>query len=102
MAQARASQRKPTRIVTLRITEGEADLIMALVSMVHGHRSRSPRKYAERIRKALEAALGYGHADMNPCHLALRTVTLYDYDDHPQIGDHDRPMAHLTSDGFQR
>lgn len=101
MAQARASQRKPTRLVTLRMTEGEADLVLALVTSIHGSKSKSPRKYAQRIAAALTSALGYSFADTDAYHLMLGTVTMFNYDDHPDIHDGDRAMAHLTSAGYQ-
>ena len=63
MAKAVAGRRQTTRKVTLHLTEGEADLVLALVAIVNGHRAHSPAKYARRINEALTDALGYGAAE---------------------------------------
>jgi len=101
MATAKAGPRKTTRNVTLKLTEGEAELLLALTSMVGGRRSHSPRKYAERVRLALEAALGYNYASTDAFHLGLGSVEFFDYDNHPEITDGMRHRALLESAGVQ-
>lgn len=59
MATAKAGPRRSTRDVTLKLTEGEADLLLSMFSNVGGSTTRSPRKYADRMRNALTGALGY-------------------------------------------
>ena len=101
MAKAKAGKRQTTRKVTLTLTEGEADLLLALTSMAGGSASRSPRKYAHRIRRALVEALGYNELDTDAFHLGLGHVEFFDYDNHPDITLSQRTIAMLTSDGLQ-
>ena len=101
MATAKAGPRKTTRNVTLKLTEGEAELLLALTSMVGGRRSHSPRKYAERVRVALEAALGYNYESTDAYHLGLGSVEFFDYDNHPKITEGMRHRALLESAGVQ-
>lgn len=101
MAKAKAGKRQTTRKVTLTLTEGEADLILALVSMSGGSRSKSPAKYARRIRRALMDVLGYNELDTDAFHLGLGHVEFFDYDNHPDITLSQRTMAMLNSDGLQ-
>jgi hypothetical protein len=63
MATAKAGPRQTSRKVTLRLTEGEAELVLALASSTGGNLKNSPRKYAHRVTRALQDALGYGSLD---------------------------------------
>lgn len=101
MAKATAGPRKTTRNVTLKLTEGEAELLLSLVSNTAGHTSKSPRKYATRIRRALEGVLGYEAIDTDAHRLSLGYVTFFDYDDHPDIPGSARTLAYLESAGLQ-
>lgn len=101
MAKAKAGKRQTTRKVTLTLTEGEADLILALTSMAGGSPSKSPSKYARRIRRALAETLGYNELDTDAFHLGLGHVEFFDYDNHPDITLAQRTMAMLTSAGLQ-
>lgn len=101
MAKAKAGKRQTTRKVTLTLTEGEADLILALVTMVNGHQGKSPRKYARRIARALSDALGYGVEETDAFYLGLGNVTFFDYDDHPELNEGQRTLAWLTADSTQ-
>lgn len=101
MAKAKAGARQTTRKVKLELTEGEADLVLALAAGVFGHPSQSPAKYARRVEKALTEALGYGPEETDAFHLSLGTVALFNYDDHPEIEESDRVIDHLSSHGFQ-
>jgi len=101
MAQAKASPRKTTRNVTLKLTEGEADLVLALTAMAGGHPSKSPRKYARRIAAALRKALGYNETETDAWHLGLGHVEFFNYGDHPDISLAERALAVLGSDGYQ-
>lgn len=101
MATAKAGPRRTTRKVTLNLTEGEADMLLALVSMVGGRHAQSPRKYAERVRRALETALGYDWSGTDAFHLGLGHVEFFDYKDHPEITTGMRARAVLESAGLQ-
>jgi hypothetical protein len=101
MATAKAGPRKTSRTITLKLTEGEADLVLGTLGQVGGHPTRSPRKYAHRVIKALEGALGYRVADTDALHHSLGHVEMFNYADHPVIETTDRIMAILTSSGFQ-
>ena len=101
MATAKAGPRKTTRTITLKLTEGEADLLLALTGMVGGSKTKSPRKYAQRVYKALSCALGYEVTDTDAYHLGLGSVEFFDYDNHPEIAASDRVLARLTSPGLQ-
>lgn len=101
MATAKAGPRKTSRMFTLKLTEGEVDLIMGVLSQVGGHPSKSPRKYVRRILAALRTASGYTVGDTDALHLSLGHIEMFDYDDHPEIDQSERAMAILTSPGFQ-
>jgi hypothetical protein len=83
MAHAKAGPRKTSRQVTLKLTEGEADLILGMTAQVGGHPTQSPRKYAERIRGALTEALGYGYEGTDAYDHSLGHIEFYGYDDEP-------------------
>jgi len=59
MAKAKAGPRRTPRRITLSLTEGEADMIRAVLSHVGGDNRKSPRKYVSRVARALDAVLGY-------------------------------------------
>jgi hypothetical protein len=48
----------PARIV-LELSEGEADFILGVTSVIGGDPQKSPRKYSEALHTALREALGY-------------------------------------------
>jgi len=80
MAKATAGRRQTTRKITLRLTEGEADFLLAVTALASGHPSKSPRKYGERVRKALEDALGYDYESTDAFPLSLGGTHFADYD----------------------
>jgi hypothetical protein len=65
------------------LTEGEADFLLALCARVGGDPAKSPRKYMERIYKALSGAVGYGHEGTDASPLAIGHVEFGDYGDEP-------------------
>lgn len=86
------SVRQSQRLVQLEITEGEADLILALCSRVGGHRTKSPRKYARRLRNSLERTLGISYRDTH-----ARMLMTPDTYIHMDTYDH-LPTADETAD----
>lgn len=65
------------RFITLTLTEGEADLVLDLVSQVTGKPALSPRKYARRIRRSLTALLAYDETHTDA--YALRSKKPFKY-----------------------
>lgn len=98
MAQAKAGPRQTTRRVTLKLTEGEADLLVGLLANVSGNRTQSPRKYAERVRVALEEALGYTFEETDAFRLSLGDVEFRQYDE-PDVTAGDRIMNFIGGMG---
>ena len=94
MAQAKAGPRKTSRTITLKLTEGEADLIAAVLAQVSGSKTRSPRKYAQRIARALEGALGYDFNGTDAFPLGLGEIEFRDYGSEP-VTDEDRMIDFL-------
>ena len=101
MATAKAGPRKTSRTVTLKLTEGEADMLIAVLAQIGGKVSTSPRKYAKRVYDALVKALGYDASETDGFHLSLGHIEFFDYANHPEIDPVQRTLAFLTSDGFQ-
>lgn len=98
MATAKAGPRRSTRDITLTLTEGEADLLLSLLANVSGSSTKSPRKYAERIRDALIGALGYTYKDTDAHALLFKDsegVYYHDYGTGPHPEDDD---AETSSD----
>jgi hypothetical protein len=63
VAKAHKIIRKVKRIesrpgISLELSEGDADLLLALLGTVHGDGKESPAKYGYRIKRALEGAMG--------------------------------------------
>jgi hypothetical protein len=73
MAKATAGPRRTPRVIKLTLTEGEADMIRAVLSHVGGHNRKSPRKYVNRVAAALDAVLGYRY-DETDAHPLLETT----------------------------
>jgi hypothetical protein len=69
--------RQPTGKVVLELTEGEADFILAVTAFIAGDYERSPRKYSDRIRRALETALGIGYTQTDAYKLRDRLNLFY-------------------------
>jgi hypothetical protein len=86
MATAKAGPRRTTRQVTLKLTEGEADFLLAVLAMTGGHPSKSPRKYAKRVTKALEGAVGYGFEETDAYELGIGDISFRDYGSAPFTG----------------
>lgn len=100
MAQAKAGPRKTSRNVTLKLTEGEADLLIGVLANVGGHRTRSPRKYAARIARALEGALGYDHEQTDAFGLSQGTIDFREYGE-PVVTDEERMIDWLNQHGIE-
>lgn len=95
MATAKAGPRRTPRRVTLRLTEGEADLILGLTGLIGGEHKTSARKYSDRIRKALGEALGYDYDGTDAYVHAIGHLEVLDYDT-PEVTMTDRAMAYLN------
>jgi len=52
--------KQPPAKIVLELSEGEADFVLGLLDSIGGSPTNSPRKYAERINRALTEALGHG------------------------------------------
>lgn len=95
MARAKVHQRQTPRYIDLRLTEGEADFLIGLTSMVSGSKN-SPRKYASRIYKALERATGYTYPETDSYSLARGSVDFMDYGTAPKsVGTHLRDVRRV-------
>jgi hypothetical protein len=79
MATAKAGPLRTPRKVTLSLTEGEADLLLAVLAAVGGSQSKSPRKYARRITSALEGALGYDYESTDAYYLMIGDIEFSNY-----------------------
>lgn len=94
MATAKAGPRRTSRKVTLSLTEGEADFILGVAAQMGGHPARSPRKYAKRVRSALEAALGYDFSQTDAYNLGLGAIEFRDYGS-DMVTDEERVLDYL-------
>lgn len=63
MARTVSQRRNTPRTITVELTEGEADFLLGVTSIVGGDKSRSMRKYSDRLRRTLSRSLGYGPDD---------------------------------------
>jgi hypothetical protein len=70
--------KQPPSKVILELSEGEADFILGLTVVIGGDVTKSPRKYADSIGRALTEAL---------------ETSAFDTDSHKLISDRGRPGA---------
>lgn len=99
MAKAKAGPRRTTRNVTLRLTEGEADFILGTLAHVGGWPAKSPRKYADRIRRALEETLGYDYTETDAYAHGVGHIEFRNYNT-PEVEQRERIMAYLKLADF--
>lgn len=84
MARARKTSARVQKYVRedrfiLTLTEGEADFILGILANIGGHPTRSPRKYADRLHKALESVLGYTSTETDSAKLAYGDIRFDNY-----------------------
>jgi len=69
--------------IQLTLTEGEADFLQGILRRVGGDRRGSPRKYADRIAKALYGATRQGSKGTDAARLISGFVTFSPYESDP-------------------
>jgi hypothetical protein len=74
-------QRTKVNRIQLTLTEGEADFLLAVLSKIGGSPVKSPRKYQERISKALTDATGLNFTDTDAYALAHGGLMMDSYPD---------------------
>lgn len=73
----KVSEFRPAYQVTL--TEGEIDFLIAILSRAAGHPTKSPRKYADRIRAELERVSDLKYQGTDALKLAAGEVRFREY-----------------------
>ena len=76
------TERRKVDRVQLTLTEGEADFILGLMGRIGGDPVASPRKYQQRVKDALEAALGYHYSETDSAKL-VREGNIF-FKDYPE------------------
>jgi len=92
--------RKVERVprIQLILTEGEADLLQETMARIGGHRHQSPRKYADRIAKALREATGQDHRQTDAYRLARNGFIVFcEYGSDPELRERSRARAQRES-----
>lgn len=85
MAHAKIKQRNTPRHIVLTLTEGEADFILGVLGNVGGHPAKSPRKYADRIVKALHRVSGYHFTETDSFQLSNGHLECFEYGSAPPL-----------------
>lgn len=87
MARTVSQRRNSPRTITVEMTEGEADFVLGVTSIVGGDATRSMRKYADRLRRALSRSLGYGPDDTDFVKYGRGHVYMNRFDGNAKLGD---------------
>lgn len=76
--QETTEKRKRVKLV---LSEGDADFLLAVLARIGGHRTKSPRKYATRIFRALTDATDLDYTLTDAWQLGAGTIMFANYSD---------------------
>lgn len=91
MADAKVRQLHTPRTFDVKLTEGEIDFWIGLLGKVGGDTTKSPNKYAIRIKRKLVKAAGYDYRQTDAWKLAVGSIYFNNYGTNPLT-----PQQHLA------